>query len=424
MLPDLQNIKTNKMFFKLIDFGTIKINTTFRVEKKALNFDLDKGFGALTILTTVLSSFANISDAPLKFKALVITNVFDTQENIQNKIIRHLMRQGILQFYKLIGSSDMLGNPVGFVNKLGSGVFEFFSEPTKGLIKGPKEFVGGIGKGVTSLVTGVVSAGFDSTSKISGSFYSILKSVSGQETKYHRKPKDALEGFYEGTIGGGTEIYEGVTGVVSKPYNGAKKGGTFGFIKGTGTGICGLVVSPLTCTLRTCTTYSQGITSSAIAIKKGKLPSHGRFRYPRYINQRNILEPYDDEYSQANYSIMTIKNGKYSSENIVYFAIFPIFNKFKLTKKEAMMIVTDNFLLFVRDQKKVLFKTKMDGVHKVEVYEGGEVSNDSNASIFHLYVYSNNKRNYVFETLKYSVADKTYWVLLRQMDRYIHESRE
>lgn len=35
-----------------------------------------------------------------------------------------------MQFYKLIGSSDLIGNPVGLVNKLGTGVYEFVKEPT------------------------------------------------------------------------------------------------------------------------------------------------------------------------------------------------------------------------------------------------------------------------------------------------------
>jgi vacuolar protein sorting-associated protein 13A/C len=84
-----------------------------------------------------------------------------------------------MQFYKIIGSSDLLGNPVGLIDKLGTGVFEFFNEPRKGLMKGPKEFVGGVGKGVKSLVTNVVSGGFDSVSKITGSLYNVVKNVSG-----------------------------------------------------------------------------------------------------------------------------------------------------------------------------------------------------------------------------------------------------
>ena len=93
-------------------------------------------------------------------------------------LTRNYARQGVLQFYKLIGSSDLLGNPVGFIDKLGTGVFEFFNEPRKGLLKGPKEFVGGMGKGVKSLVTNIVSGSFDSVSKITGSLYGVLKNVS------------------------------------------------------------------------------------------------------------------------------------------------------------------------------------------------------------------------------------------------------
>lgn len=59
-------------------------------------------------------------------------------------LTRNYARQGALQFYKLLGSSDLIGNPVGLIDKLGTGVFEFFNEPRKGLLKGPKEFAGGI----------------------------------------------------------------------------------------------------------------------------------------------------------------------------------------------------------------------------------------------------------------------------------------
>lgn len=75
---------------------------------------------------------------------------------------------------------------MGLIDKLGTGVFEFFNEPRKGLVKGPKEFVGGIGKGVTSLVSGVVGGGMDSVSKITGSLYSVAKNVSGEKEIKHK----------------------------------------------------------------------------------------------------------------------------------------------------------------------------------------------------------------------------------------------
>jgi vacuolar protein sorting-associated protein 13A/C len=86
-----------------------------------------------------------------------------------------------LQLYKILGSSDIIGNPVNLINKLGTGVFELISEPTKGLLHGPDEFVEGLGKGVSSLVTNVISGSFESVSKITGSLYAVVKNVSGEK---------------------------------------------------------------------------------------------------------------------------------------------------------------------------------------------------------------------------------------------------
>ncbi len=99
-----------------------------------------------------------------------------------NQIALNYFRQAALQFYKLFASSDIIGNPLGLVNKLGRGVYEFVSEPSKGLLKGDTdEFVGGVGKGVQSLVSNVVSGSFESMSKITGSLYTVVKNVAGEK---------------------------------------------------------------------------------------------------------------------------------------------------------------------------------------------------------------------------------------------------
>ena len=411
--PELSAINTDKLYFKLIHIGAIKMSITLSFEKRALNFDMNQGFGAITILYTLATSIANVSDAPLSFKELLITNIFQSQAQCTDMLTKNFVRQGMFQFYKLIGSSDLLGNPVGFVDKLGSGVFEFFNEPRKGLIKGPKEFVGGVGKGVTSLVTGVVSASFDSVSKISGSLYSVAKNVTGQETLPQKKSENALEGVYDGVLGGGKELVGGVTGVFTKPFEGAKREGAKGFLKGVGKGVLGLVASPLTAVLRTGHSVTQGITNTAIAIRKGKLPQHGRFRHPRYINARNILEPYDEDFAEANQILIRISNGKYSNHTIKFFADFPIYKRNRKTKDEGMLIVTEQTLLFCKDQKKLYYTTPLQQITDVTVYEGG-VDAEDELKLYHLYVYSRKKKNYKFETVQYSLIDKTYSILSKE----------
>jgi hypothetical protein len=50
------------------------------------------------------------------------------------------------QVYKILGSADFLGNPVGLFSSLGTGVLDFFYEPAQGLVKSPEDFGKGLAK--------------------------------------------------------------------------------------------------------------------------------------------------------------------------------------------------------------------------------------------------------------------------------------
>jgi vacuolar protein sorting-associated protein 13A/C len=222
-------------------------------------------------------------------------------DNLTWLIIKNYTRQGILQFYKILGSVDMIGNPIGLIDKLGSGVFEFFNEPRKGLLKGPKEFVGGIGKGVKALVTSVISGSFGSVSKITGSLYGVARSVGGYEEGEERlaNPDHVFDGLYQGLKGGVTELAEGVTGIFTKPFKGAKEDGVGGFFKGAGKGVLGLVTSPFTAAFRIGHAVTKGIANTATFLGSGKIKLNGRVRFPRQFGSRKVLEPYIEELAQA-----------------------------------------------------------------------------------------------------------------------------
>ena len=207
---DEPRLKAERNYFEFVDIGAIKIILTLKFEHKYMDLDVTRqGGGINSIGYTIMSNVASVSDSPLKFKELIITHMYTSPENLINVIQRNFTRQGIAQFYKLIGSSDMLGNPVGFVNKLGTGVYEFFNEPKKGLVKGPKHFVGGVGKGVTSLVGGFTSAGLDSFSKITGSLYNATKDIAGQKIEREETPDNFAQGLLKGAKGGLKEIGSG-----------------------------------------------------------------------------------------------------------------------------------------------------------------------------------------------------------------------
>jgi vacuolar protein sorting-associated protein 13A/C len=128
-----------------------------------------------------------------------------------------------------------------------------------------------------------------------------------------KKPEHAFDGIYQGLKGGVSELADGVTGLFTKPFKKAKEEGAIGFFKGVGAGAIGLVASPFAATLRFGNNVSTGIKNSAIRIGKGKLPTYGRFRHPRYFNSKNILQPFDEAVAEANEILKTIKQGFYAN---------------------------------------------------------------------------------------------------------------
>jgi len=73
--------------------------------------------------------------------------------------------------FSIIGASSLLGNPIQFVNSIGTGFKDFFYMPYEGIIEGPMEGAMGIGKGAVSLVK-------HTTEGIFGSVASIVQSAS------------------------------------------------------------------------------------------------------------------------------------------------------------------------------------------------------------------------------------------------------
>lgn len=47
--------------------------------------------------------------------ALVIEHLMLTKDQFRERVLRHYVRQGKLQVYKMVGTADIIGNPVALV---------------------------------------------------------------------------------------------------------------------------------------------------------------------------------------------------------------------------------------------------------------------------------------------------------------------
>ena len=87
LITDKDAIQANKMFIELIHLGAIRAIITFKVEKKAFEldvFDPQRGFGVMNLFYTLFSNVANISNSPLSFNELIITNMFVSEDILVN----------------------------------------------------------------------------------------------------------------------------------------------------------------------------------------------------------------------------------------------------------------------------------------------------------------------------------------------------
>lgn len=304
-------------------FG-VKVVVSLRLSQRKLHLNPSQGFGLLVLLSNFGSALANVTESPLYFKAVIFEHLFQTTSNLTWLLLKNYSRQGVLQFYKVLGSSDLLGNPIGLIDKLGSGVLEFFSEPYKGLLKGPGEFVDGVNKGVRALVGNVIAGSFGSVSKITGSLYNIVHEVGGNDQIALKEGDNVFTGVYLGVTGGVTELATGLAGFFTKPYHGAKRSGVFGFFKGIGAGVLGSVTAPLAAALRFGSSVAIGISNTGTLLSKGKIQHFGRMRFPRQFGVRKVLEPYDEELAQAQELLRTLNRGAHRLTGLDTLSKWPI----------------------------------------------------------------------------------------------------
>ncbi|CAH8474501.1 unnamed protein product [Schistosoma turkestanicum] len=162
-----------------------------------------------------------------------------TLSQMSTEITHHYVGQGVRQMYVLVLGLDVLGNPFGVLRGLAQGVEDLFYEPVKGAILGPEEFAEGVTLGVRSLFGHAVGGAAGAVSRITGTIGKGIAALTLDED-YKRKRREQLarrpETFGAGLAQGGRGlfmgVFHGVTGMVTKPVEGAKKEGVEGFFKG------------------------------------------------------------------------------------------------------------------------------------------------------------------------------------------------
>uniref|UniRef100_A0A8B9DNH4 Vacuolar protein sorting 13 homolog C n=1 Tax=Anser cygnoides TaxID=8845 RepID=A0A8B9DNH4_ANSCY len=247
-------------------FIDISVITRFNEYSKVLQFNLslasggeasDKGQEMIAIhslnllLKSIGATLTDVDDLIFKLAFFQIKYQFYKRDQLMKRVVRHYSEQFLKQMYVLVLGLDVLGNPFGLIRGLSEGVEAFFYEPFQGAVQGPEEFAEGFVIGVRSLLGHTVGGAAGVVSRITGSVGKGLAAIT-MDKEYQQKrreemgrqPKDFGDSLAKGGKGLLRGVVGGVTGIITKPVEGAKKEGAAGFFKGIGKGLVGVVARP------------------------------------------------------------------------------------------------------------------------------------------------------------------------------------
>ncbi|KAM5292524.1 intermembrane lipid transfer protein VPS13C [Ctenodactylus gundi] len=356
---DIDALNTELMDSSLTDVSILSFFEHFHISPIKLHLSLSLGSGgeesdkekqemiAIHSLNLLLKSIGatltDVDDLIFKLAYYEIRYQFYKRDQLIWSVVRHYTEQFLKQMYVLVLGLDVLGNPFGLIRGLSEGVEAFFYEPFQGAVQGPEEFAEGLVIGVRSLFGHTVGGAAGVVSRITGSVGKGLAAIT-MDKEYQQKrreemgrqPKDFGDSLAKGGKGFLRGVVGGVTGIITKPVEGAKKEGAAGFFKGIGKGLVGAVARPTGGIIDMASSTFQGIQRAAESTEEVS-----SLRPPRLIQEDGIIRPYDRQESEG-YNLFENHLKKLEGETYRYHCAIP-------GSKKTVFMVTNRRVLCIKE---------------------------------------------------------------------------
>jgi len=320
-------------------------------------------------LASALSkAFANIDEAPIHLKGFKLNFIFDTKSGIIEKITEHYKTSIVSTVLKVIGSINILGNPIGLYNYMKSGFIELIERPRKGLVHGPLEAGLGAIIGAGCLLKQTFAGTFNSLHHISNSLATGLTVLTFDDSfienrrKFKlKKPHNVLEGVDQGLRSIYSGLEKGVTGLFIKPYEGVKSDGFTGLLKGTATGVSGLLLKPITGICEATSKTAEGLKNTTIHFDDK--PNDERIRFPRvFYESEKYIKKYEKLDAEVLQLLQEVEKGRFA--NNTFFEAFAI--NMKKDASCVFVVTIEDLLCYSRKRRKFYWKVRTKDVEKVE----------------------------------------------------------
>lgn len=230
---------------------------------------------------TDLSRSVTVINPKFDFFGVKLENSFDRADSIIWGIAFLYISQAVLQSYKLFGSMDAIGDPVGVIKDLTSSLKSFLIH--SGLeLSGQTPFRA---EGLKHLAQGIIGSPIGSLGKVSRGFGQLLGTISNLEIELGQDsaPAHIGEGVVQAAVIFASTLHTGVVNVVKNPYQGIQDGSVVKTVRGTAQGILGLAFAPAIGTFGAVTKITQSIDQTTHVFDK-KLKGRMRPRRPFFFD--------------------------------------------------------------------------------------------------------------------------------------------
>ncbi|ONH69567.1 Vacuolar protein sorting-associated protein 13 [Cyberlindnera fabianii] len=347
-LPEPSEAMTGSdVYFEALHLQPVQMNLSF-VRTERINVeDKSSSQNAIMFFLNVLTmAIGNINDASIRLNALLIDNVRTPIPTLIQHIQTHYGQAFFSQIHRVLGSADVIGNPVGLFNNISSGVMDIFYEPYQGFVMTdrPQELGIGLAKGGLSFLKKTVFGFSDSFAKVTGSIAKGLTAATLDKdfqerrrlTQRRNKPKHALYGFSNGATSFVDGITSGITGIALGPVQGASKEGASGFFKGIGKGLIGLPTKTAIGVFDLASQVGEGIKNSTTAFDGDGLD---KVRLPRHVARDSVIEKFNEREAQGQFWLKMAGGGEFLNEDYVAHVVLP--------GEELAVIVTYKLILMM-----------------------------------------------------------------------------
>lgn len=361
------------IYFEILHLQPISLNLSFmRTERVNADEKVSSRNPLIFFFNALTMALGNVNEAPVRLNALVIENVRLSNAVLQQRIIYHYSQGFLLQLYRVLGSADFLGNPVGLFNNVSSGVADIFYEPYQGLVMhGNKELGLGIARGASSFVKKTVFGLTDSVSKVTGSIGKGLAAATMDKefqsrrrmTRFRNKPRHALYGITAGANSFLTSVASGFEGLALRPLEGAEQGGAGGFLKGVGKGLVGAITKPAVGVFDLASNVTEGMRNTTMVFDQNDID---RVRLTRFIASDGIVRPYSDREALGQTWLKNVDNGRLMKDS--YVAHVDTASQ----EGDAVIMLTVSRILFIRTMRlKVMWEVGLSDLSSISLESQG-----------------------------------------------------